>query len=59
LVLPSEQRVVEPGAFALFVGGSSKDADLLRLIFPKDKRPSKIYYIKKTSHKTKVHILCV
>lgn len=30
LVLPSEQRVVEPGAFALFVGGSSKDADLLR-----------------------------
>ena len=30
LILPSEQRVVEPGAFALFVGGSSKDADLLR-----------------------------
>jgi len=31
LVLPSEQRVVEPGAFALFVGGSSKDSDLTRV----------------------------
>ncbi|MDD4311745.1 MAG: glycoside hydrolase family 3 N-terminal domain-containing protein [Eubacteriales bacterium] len=31
LVLPNEQRLVEPGAFALFVGGSSKDSDLLRL----------------------------
>ena len=30
LVLPNEQRMVEPGTFALFVGGSSKDADLLR-----------------------------
>ena len=29
LVLPDESRVVEPGEFTLFVGGSSKDADLL------------------------------
>ncbi len=31
LVLPNERRVVEPGAYALFAGGSSRDADLLRL----------------------------
>jgi len=31
LVLPDERRVVEPGAFALFAGGSSKDQDLLRV----------------------------
>lgn len=30
LVLPDERRVVEPGAFALFVGGSSKDQALLK-----------------------------
>ena len=30
LVRADEVRVVEPGAFALFVGGSSKDEDLLR-----------------------------
>ena len=29
LVLPDERRVVEPGAFTLFVGGSSKTEDLL------------------------------
>ena len=29
LVLPDERRVVEPGAFALFVGSSSRDQDLL------------------------------
>jgi beta-glucosidase len=29
LVLPSERRVVEPGAFTIFVGGNSKDGDLL------------------------------
>ena len=29
LVLPDERRVVEPGAFTVFVGGSSKDEDLL------------------------------
>ena len=31
LVLPDERRVVEPGEFALFVGGSSRDQDLLRI----------------------------
>ena len=30
LVLPDERRVVEKGEFALFVGGSSRDQDLLR-----------------------------
>ncbi len=30
LLLPDESRVVEPGEFTLFVGGSSKDGDLLR-----------------------------
>ncbi len=30
LVLPDERRVVESGAFALFVGGSSKDQALLK-----------------------------
>lgn len=30
LLLPDESRVVEPGEFTLFVGGSSKDDDLLR-----------------------------
>ena len=30
LVLPDERRVVEPGEFTLFVGGSSRDQDLLR-----------------------------
>ncbi|PKM39333.1 MAG: glycosyl hydrolase [Firmicutes bacterium HGW-Firmicutes-9] len=30
LLLPDELRVVEPGEFTLFVGGSSKDGDLLR-----------------------------
>lgn len=29
LVLPNERRVVEPGEFRVFVGGSSKDADLI------------------------------
>jgi len=29
LVLPDERRVVEPGEFILFVGGSSKDEDLI------------------------------
>ena len=29
LVLPNERRVVEPGEFVIFVGGSSKDEDLL------------------------------
>lgn len=29
LVLPDERRVVEPGTFALFVGGSSKTEDLI------------------------------
>lgn len=29
LVLPSERRVVEPGEFTVFVGGSSRDGDLL------------------------------
>ncbi len=29
LVLPDERRVVEPGAFTLFVGGSSNNEDLL------------------------------
>jgi len=29
LVLPNERRVVEPGEFTVFVGGSSKDDDLL------------------------------
>ena len=34
LVLPNERRVVEPGEFTIFVGGSSKDEDLLsRTIF--------------------------
>ena len=30
LVLPDERRVVEPGEFTLFAGGSSRDQDLLR-----------------------------
>jgi len=29
LVLPNERRVVEPGRFTVFVGGSSRDVDLL------------------------------
>ena len=29
LILPDERRVVEPGAFAFFVGSSSRDSDLL------------------------------
>ena len=31
LVLPDERRVVEPGEFRLFAGGSSRDEDLLSI----------------------------
>jgi beta-glucosidase len=40
LVRADETRVVEPGEFTLFVGGSSKDADLLMQVISLDERTS-------------------